>query len=216
MSYEGTFRCGCSRSSHECRVIAFTGGPGAGKTAILDVAKRTFCHHVAVLPEAASIVYSGGFIRKPTPSAVKAVQRSIFRVAQQLEWLVREEERHALALCDRGTVDGLAYWPDSEESFWKDVGSSKKEEFKRYSAVIHLRTPHEHSGYNADNPIRIETPKEALALDKKIEKIWEGHPRRFIVGSTADFIEKTRQVLDIVRGEIPECCQRNRSMQSDK
>ncbi|MFH1017247.1 MAG: ATP-binding protein [Pseudomonadota bacterium] len=206
MSHEGTFSCGCGRSSHECKSIVFTGGPGAGKTAILDVAKRTFCHHVAVLPEAASIVYSGGFIRKPTPTAVKAVQRSIFRVAQQLEWLVAEEAHHALALCDRGTLDGLAYWPDSEDHFWRDVESTREKEFKRYSVVIHLRTPLEHSGYNADNPIRIETPQEALALDRRIEQIWEGHPRRFIISSTADFMEKTRQALDIVRNEIPKCC----------
>ena len=40
--------------------MVLTGGPGAGKTAVLEVVRRTFCEHVTVLPEAASILFMGG------------------------------------------------------------------------------------------------------------------------------------------------------------
>jgi len=38
-------------------LVVLTGGPGAGKTAFLEIARRNFCEHIAVLPEAASIVF---------------------------------------------------------------------------------------------------------------------------------------------------------------
>ena len=62
----------------------------------------------------------------------------------------------ALILCDRGTLDGLAYWPEAEESFWAELGSSRSAELARYAAVIHLRTPPAERGYNHQNPLRTD------------------------------------------------------------
>lgn len=44
--------------------VVLTGGPGAGKTAVLELVRRAVCRHVRVLPEAASVVYGGGFPRE--------------------------------------------------------------------------------------------------------------------------------------------------------
>jgi hypothetical protein len=46
---------------HDARLVAVTGGPGAGKTAVLELAARSLCEHVAILLEAATIVFGGGF-----------------------------------------------------------------------------------------------------------------------------------------------------------
>ncbi len=46
------------------RRVVLTGGPGAGKTAALEVIRRLYAPHVQVLPEAASIVFGGGFPRR--------------------------------------------------------------------------------------------------------------------------------------------------------
>jgi hypothetical protein len=46
---------------HRPRMVVITGGPGAGKTALIEVARRHFCHHVGFSPEAASILFRGGF-----------------------------------------------------------------------------------------------------------------------------------------------------------
>ena len=35
----------------EPRRVVLTGGPGAGKTAALEMIKQSFCEHVRVLPE---------------------------------------------------------------------------------------------------------------------------------------------------------------------
>src|SRR4051812_5880380 len=73
--------------------------------------------------------------------ARKAAQRAIFSVQRELERLVIEERKSAVVLCDRGTPDGLAYWPNSEEAFWRETGTTRTKEFEKYAAVIHLRTP---------------------------------------------------------------------------
>jgi predicted ATPase len=57
-------------------LVVLTGGPGAGKTALLEIARRNFCEHIAVLPEAVSIVFGGGFWRKETAPARRAAQRA--------------------------------------------------------------------------------------------------------------------------------------------
>jgi predicted ATPase len=183
-----------------------TGGPGAGKTAVLEVVRRHFCEHVAVLPEAASVVFGGGFPRTPALVARRAAQRAIFRVQVELERMIVEEGRAAVALCDRGTLDGLAYWPGSPEEFFRDVGMNMDEEMARYASVIHLRTPAAERGYNQRNPLREESAREAAQLDESVAAAWQGHPRRFFVDSTDDFLDKLAATIALVRNEVPACC----------
>ncbi len=54
--------CSCKMPRHGSKLVVLTGGPGAGKTAVLEVVRRRFCEHVAVLPEAASILFGGGML----------------------------------------------------------------------------------------------------------------------------------------------------------
>ncbi|MGE4234627.1 MAG: ATP-binding protein [Bacteriovoracia bacterium] len=198
--------CQCKEKKHKTSLVVLTGGPGAGKTATLQVASRIFCKHVSILPEAASIIFSGGFIRGSTLAARKGAQRAIFHVQRELEEIVLEENEAAIALCDRGTLDGLAYWPVDKKNFWADLETTKEKEYKRYAAVIHLRTPDIHNGYNHNNPIRLETAVEASKIDEKILDVWADHPNRFVVDSSTDFVEKVKNVLDILRPLIPKCC----------
>jgi predicted ATPase len=199
-------RCDCRATVHATRFVVLTGGPGAGKTAVLEIARRNFCKHVTVLPEAAGIVFGGGFWRRDTPPARRAAQRAIFCVQREIERLIIEEQETALALCDRGTVDGLAYWPDSEQAFWRDLRTSRELEHGRYAAVIHLKSPSEAVGYNHQNPLRTESAAEAQRIDDRILAAWEGHPHLYVVESTANFLDKARVALELIRRELPQCC----------
>jgi predicted ATPase len=203
----GSKPCTCTRGFHDVRLVAVTGGPGAGKTAILELALRSFCAHVGVLPEAAGVVFGGGFPRHGTDPGRRSAQRAIFHIQRELEALVIGEGQFALALCDRGTVDGIAYWPGPVESFWQELGVTHEEEISRYAAVIHLRTPTADQGYNQTNNIlRVESAAEAQELDRRIMAAWEGHPNRFIVSSEDEFVHKAARALDLVRAELPACC----------
>ena len=197
--------CDC-RERHIPRRVVLTGGPGAGKTATLELIRRaSFCEHVQILPEAAGIVFGGGFPRWKEIGARKAAQRAIFHVQRELEAAAAAVDNAAIILCDRGTVDGAAYWP-GPDSYFGSLGTTLDNELHRYDAVIHLRTPSVGRGYNHQNPLRTESAIEAAQVDLRILQIWETHPHRYIVEATPDFLRKAGEVLTLLRAELPACC----------
>src|ERR1041385_2475972 len=117
--------CGCDEL-HAPRRIVLTGGPGAGKTAVLELIRQAFCSHVKVLPESAGIVFTGGFPRGDTTELLRAAQRTIFYMQRELE-AVGDCGNPAIVICDRGTVDGGAYWP-GEGDLWTSVGTTLEEQ----------------------------------------------------------------------------------------
>jgi predicted ATPase len=198
--------CPCQEKHESTQFVVITGGPGAGKTAVLELARKQLCEHVAVLPEAASIIFGGGFWRMDSVSARMASQRAIYHVQQELENLVKGEKKWGLGLCDRGTLDSLAYWPAAESLFWETMETSETLEYERYKAIIHLRTPSAEFGYNHQNPIRIESAVEAAEIDKRIEKIWSGHSHYQQIASSFNFIDKVAKALDLIMAQVPPCC----------
>ena len=198
--------CTCT-AHHQTRRIVLTGGPGGGKTATLELIRQSFCEHVQILPESASVVFGGGFPRRDTGESRKAAQRAIFYVQRELE-AAAIADNAAILLCDRATVDGAAYWPGPED-FWASVSTTLDEQLRRYDAVIHLRTPPSEGGYNHVNPLRTESASEAANLDARILHAWEHHPRRFVVENFPDFLSKASRVLELLRGELPACCRQH-------
>jgi len=197
-----TAPCECG-AGHEQRRVVLTGGPGAGKTAVLELVRRALCEHVRVLPEAAGILFGGGFPRGASQQVRCASQRAIFYVQRELEATVHTADV-AIALCDRGTVDALAYWPGPDD-FWRAVGSTLQEQLARYHTVIHLRVPPA-DDYNHRNPLRVETAAEAAAIDARIAAAWALHPRRFEIPATHDFLDKARRAIELIRADLPAGC----------
>ncbi len=196
--------------------IVLTGGPGGGKTGVLEMVRRSFCEHVVVLPEAASILFGGGFPRLDSPAARREAQVSIFHLQHSLERLALEEWNPAVLLCDRGTLDGLAYWPGTAQEFFAATGADRAAELARYDAVIHLRTPPAGMGYGFTNPLRIERSDEAEAVDRRILECWSGHPDRAVVGNEEEFLEKAAHVVEKIRARLPACCARHRVPEIEK
>lgn len=89
------------------------------------------------MPEAACVVFGGGFAREDDQACRRAAQRAIYYVQRELE-VTGDNHNPAIVLCDRGTIDGLAYWPGTAEGFWSSVGATLDIELARYDAV---RTP---------------------------------------------------------------------------
>ena len=202
----GARQCRCTDTSHRTRLVAITGGPGAGKTAILELAARALCSHVAILPEAAGIVFGGGFPRRDSDIGRRTSQRAIYAIQRELEQLILNDGTAAVALCDRGTIDGAAYWPGTPDSYWSALGIDRHSELIRYHAVVHLRTPPEDRGYDHSNALRVESASEAGALDALILSAWDGHPNRVVIESADDFMEKAARALAAVQAQLPPCC----------
>lgn len=193
------------KDTPQAKLIVITGGPGAGKTAVLEMAKRLLDARVIILPEAASIIFGGGFWRLPSLTAKSAAQRAIFHVQSELENLVFDEGTWNMGLCDRGTLDGLAYWPRDEHLFWEMSQTSFEKEINKYYAVIHLRSPTDACGYNHTNPLRVETAQVAIGIDEKIAAIWKKHPRYQAINSNKDFLTKAQAAIDLILKFQAEC-----------
>ena len=105
--------CDCTER-HVPRRLVLTGGSGAGKTAALELIRRaSFCDHVQILPEAAGIVFGGGFPRRRDIAGRKASQRAIFDVQRELEEILRAElpeccRHHVVAEIDRSSRTAAA------------------------------------------------------------------------------------------------------------
>ncbi|WP_206486404.1 AAA family ATPase [Thalassotalea sp. G2M2-11] len=171
--------------------IVLTGGPGGGKTTALDLIRREFCGKIASVPEAATMIFSGGINRSMDPEVLKAQQTAIFNLQKHLEDIQRAAHPDCLILCDRGSLDGLAYWPESEQHFFETMNTSLELELARYDAVIFFETAAmSGASIKSNNPVRNESEQAAVDLDNKLKKVWSQHPNFNLVGRSESFIRK--------------------------
>lgn len=176
--------------------IVLTGGPAAGKTSIINILERNDWDHLVTVPEAASILFQGGFPRDRDPVSVRCQQRAIYHVQKELEEISYLRSSHRNLLCDRGSLDGLAYWPGDEASFFHAMRTTMEAEVARYHWVIHLDTAP--PGDYQTTAIRKETREEALAINQKVRDAWRHHPQRVIIPDAVDFLSKTKIAADTV------------------
>ena len=106
-------------SPNRCRIV-LTGGPGGGKTTAADLFRREIGDRVVIVPEAATILFQGGFPRSREPQASRFAQTAIFHVQRHLEDVQAALFPGRTLLCDRGTVDGAVYWPGQPHDYWRD------------------------------------------------------------------------------------------------
>lgn len=184
--------------------IALTGGPNGGKTTALSVLRETFGNKIELVPEAATMIFSGGFPRKDGSRAhVEAAQRIIFYATQQLESLAMATSSAELIICDRGTVDAAVYWPAGIDDFFTSMGTTLDEQLARYDAVIHLSPPLKAEFYQSTH-VRTESFEEAAGIDRKILKIWERHPNRMVLPSMDHFFQKAVLIKNFIDTLLPQ------------
>lgn len=168
--------------------IAVTGGPTAGKTALIETLFLSFSGRLGVVQEAASLLFRAGFPRSREPKHLAVQERAIFHMQTALEDLVSLDKPGRALLCDRGTLDGLAYWPGAEESYFSAIGSTMEKELARYDYVLHVDVspPYDFQ----PNTLRVETEAEIIALNERLQRAWRLHPRRTILPAEIGFIDK--------------------------
>lgn len=183
--------------------IVVTGGPGGGKTTALDLFQRELRADVKIVPEAATVLFKCGLERDTTPDKQKLLQNSIYKMQLNLEEIYRNFYSERLLVCDRGTLDGLAYWPNSQDGFFSAINSTFEKEILRYDAVIFFQTAAAHAeDMKSNNPYRTEDAKGAICLDEKLKGIWEQHPNFHYIPSNSSFLNKITHGLLTIQGVL--------------
>lgn len=179
-------------------VIALTGGPSGGKTTLLEAIQKEMGAKAILVPEAASILYKGGFPRKKSTVALYHTQRAIYYVQKELELMLAEESQAGIMICDRGSIDGVAYWPSNDsKDYFTSIDSNFEKECARYDWVIHMDTATMNT-YDLSNAIRTETYQEALELNEKIKMAWKNHPQQIVITANKDFLAKLNLAFKVI------------------
>jgi hypothetical protein len=179
--------------------IVLTGGPGGGKTTAADLFRREIGERVVVVPESATILFGGGFPRVAEPAARAATQRAIYAVQRNLEDVQAARYPGRLQLCDRGTVDGAAYWPSGPDDFFRAMGTTHAAELARYDAVIFFETAALGDvDVEGCNRYRTESNAEAVELDRRLRGLWAPHPDFHVVRHERSFLRRIATGLAIL------------------
>jgi len=103
-------------------------------------------------------------------------------------------------ICDRGLLDGAAYWPGEAADFFRDVGGSEEQARARYDAVLFLHSA-ACAGYDLDrsNPARRESREQAVAIDRRLQALWESHPSFFRIAAQPTLECKVELALECFR-----------------
>lgn len=185
--------------------IVLTGGPGGGKTTAVDLYRRELGEQVVVVPESATMLFSGGYPRYGEPGAIRATQRAIFNVQIGIELAQAARYPGRVQLCDRGTLDGAAHWPGGLELFLDDLGLDLDEELGRYDAVLFFESAAVGGiSIEGGNPARIETVPQAAELDTRLRDIWSQHPGFVHIPHRASFLAKITAGLEALRAVLAE------------
>ena len=162
-----------------------TGGPGGGKTTLIEELARdpSWAGRFAALPEVIFVMRHIGIYPR---------ERLFQRVMVYLQMALEDGLDRALGLddprailCHRGSLDPLAYWLDRgwpEGEFFAFTGTKREDHYQRYTAVLHLVTaadgaPTHYARWpDAHRP---ETPEQAIHLDRLLQQVWGSHPLYF-------------------------------------
>lgn len=181
----------------QVKKIALTGGPGGGKSTAAELFKREYKDFISLVPEVATLLFKGGYPRFDSPLIVESIQSSIFHVQQNIEKTYETLFPNNTLLCDRGTVDGAAYWPAGPHDFFNKMGTTLEAELAKYDAVIFFETAAA-GGMTIElgNPIRNEDQRKAIELDLRLRELWSQHPNFVYIANAPSFLSKIQNGIE--------------------
>lgn len=185
--------------------IVLTGGPGGGKTTLIEELAQdpAWRGRFLVLPEAIFVAGRVGVSRRE-----RLFQRLMVETQRALEdalsrILGLDDPR--IILCHRGTLDPLAYWLDRgwpEEEFFAFTGTNREDHYRRYTAVMHLVTAADGAaGHYAKWPDahRPEQIEDAIRLDGLLHRVWRDHSQYYRLDNEGrDWATKSAEARDVL------------------
>ena len=192
--------------------IVLTGGPCAGKTTALVRVIEHFSslgYKVFTVPEVPTMLIQAGmdYLTKNKDlfyTGEKATLQIQLMLEDQFMAMAETCSEPCVIICDRGTLDISTYLqPEDWERITASVGVDTNQLRNRYDAVLHLVSAAngaEQFYTTATNAARLEQANEeglriARELDKKVIKVWSGHPHMRVINNAENFDSKLNRVL---------------------
>ncbi|MEK2689633.1 ATP/GTP-binding protein [Bdellovibrio sp. GT3] len=180
--------------------IVLTGAPSSGKSSVMNELKSIYGNQVALIPESAVVLLSGGF---PPPqhtelAEIRAFQNAIVEVQRGLEFILPHQNPEAkFMVFDRGTLDGAGFWPPGPEDYLKQFAIDKSAEYRKFTDVLFLELPTPEM-FGGVNDKRFHNYQQSLHSEQQLEKAWSGHPGFQKISATPTLQEK----IDLVAATI--------------
>ena len=193
----------------EIRKAVITGGPGGGKSTSLKYIKDHFRKkgiHVITVGETATELIGGG-VAPWTCGTPFEYQKAQIMLQIKKEEIIEQAALtmkfdRTLIVFDRGLMDNKAYMTDEEfDSIIGMYGLTEEDVLKRYDGIFHLETaakgiPDMYTLMN--NDARTEGIEDAVRLDMRTKRAWEGHPFHKVIKGKADLEEKIKELLSLM------------------
>lgn len=194
--------------------IVLTGGPGSGKTSVLEKIKQVYAgegYKVIVVPETATELMNNGITFKDGSISLLDFQELVMRLQLAKEEVVDRaieltNTEKIIVVYDRGTIDNTAYINKDEfEEVMTRLNHVKSfaELMDKYDLVINL-VGREDFYTTANNAARSESASEAMKLGDATLKCWLGHKKVKIVLPKDTMEEKTSEVLNTINELLKE------------
>jgi len=185
-------------------VIVLTGGPGGGKSALLDhcATDAALAERIIVLEEAVRAMRGCGLEPRSPEFQCALVAKQI--AAEDALKRTMVGRRKQVLLTHRGTLDPCAFWESFghlRESFFEMTRSTLQGHYRRYDLVLHLesaavRLPEAYLRYPLAH--RPESAADAARLDELLVELWSNHPRYIRIAATSEIDMKLARALRII------------------
>jgi predicted ATPase len=188
----------------KAKKIVLTGAPSSGKSSSMAELTRLYGGRVALIPESAVVLLSGGF---PAPAhddleQIRGFQRAIITVQENLELII--ERRHpaaALFILDRAKLDGAGFWPPGPEDYFRQFAVDPAKEFLKYDHVLFLELPALES-FGGVNQRRFHNYEQSLESERRLRQVWSRHPGFVTIPAKETLESKVGDVVQFVRDLI--------------
>jgi thymidylate kinase len=192
-------------------MIVLSGGPGGGKSTVLSWIGpwlESLGYKPYIIHETATeVILKEGHPTRRNREAHTAFQRTVLeqQISKEEATFARaltEGHPRAVIICDRGSVDGIAYDEEGVLAILTEKRMVRAHLLQRYTAVLHLKSAAcgaEASYTRANNAARFENVTEAVQRDERVLNAWLGHSHLTIIPSCPNVSDKEEHVRQAIR-----------------